>query len=82
MVSVGVVVVGLESCARASISARKTCMSMRVRSHRRESTRTEVSRRPGSPNLERHEISSRPSGMTAPGRCVIGKVDGFVGERM
>lgn len=43
---------------------------------------TEVNRRPGSPNLERHEISSRPRGITAPGGCITGKVGTLVGERM
>lgn len=44
---------------------------------RRESV--EVMSRPGSPNEERQDMSSRPSGIMVPGACVTGNVGMNVG---
>ena len=44
--------------------------------------RTEVSRRPGSPKVDRHEMSSLPNGMIVPGICVTGNEGTFMGTRV
>lgn len=78
-------VVGLEFCVRASVISTETCNKHPCwagHERWRETTLTEVNRRPGSPNLERHEISSRPRGITVPGGCATGNVGTLMGERM